>query len=121
MNQPTTARLLGSSAKTRGAAIRAQRRTQDDAQRVISQYADASQKPRERANIVPDAFDKLKVTFLGGLEGVGEKNMAFIESQNEAIVLDCGNNLRGDLPGINYSINDTAYLETIKHKIKAYV
>lgn len=115
-------KLTSGSAKTRGAAIRAQKRNQDDAHRVISQYSDASQKPHPtRANTITDAFDKLKITFLGGLEDVGEKNMAVIEYQNEAIVLDCGNSLGIDLPGVNYSINDTTYLETIKHKLKAYV
>lgn len=107
--------------KTRGAAIRAQKRNQDDAHRVVSQYADASQKQPKRANKIVDAQAKLKLTLLGGLDDVGEKNMAVIEYQNEAIILDCGNNLGVDLPGVNYEINDTAYLETIKHKIKAYV
>ena len=115
-------KLTSRATKTRGAAIRAQKRNQDDANKVISQYADANQKPREkRANTITDAFDKLRITFLGGLEDVGEKNMAVIEFQNEAIVLDCGINLSVDLPGINYSINDTAYLESIRHKLKAYV
>lgn len=122
-NKPgqTNGRQLKSTSKTRGAAIRAQRRNQDDAQRVVDQYANASQKASRRANVVADAFDKLKITFLGGLEDVGEKNMAVIEYQNDAIVLDCGNNLSIDLPGVNYEINDTAYLETIKHKLRAYV
>lgn len=111
-----------SSVKSRGAAIRAQKRTQDDAQKVISQYADASQKPQsKRTNLVGNSFDKLKVTFLGGLEDVGDKNMAVIEYQNEALILDCGNSLGIDLPGVNYTICDISYLETIKHKIKAYV
>jgi len=112
----------GSSAKTRGAAIRAQKRTHDDASKAVSLYADASQKPQpRRIDATKNAEGKLKITFLGGLEGVGEKNMAVIEYQNEAIILDCGMNLGIDLPGVNYSINDTAYLQTIKHKIKAYV
>lgn len=107
--------------RTRGAAIRAQKRNQDDARRVVSHYADASQKQPKRADKIVNAQNALKLTFLGGLEDVGEKNMAVIEYQNEAIILDCGNNLGVDLPGVNYEINDTAYLETIKHKIKAYV
>jgi ribonuclease J len=110
-----------SSAKTRGAAIRAQRRTQDDAQKVVQQYADASQKPKPRRLLNADLSDKLKITFLGGLEDVGEKNMAIIEYGNEALILDCGNSLGIDLPGVNYTVNDISYLETIKHKIKAYV
>lgn len=109
------------SSKTRGAAIRAQRRNQDDANKVIGQYADASHKTRSRANVVADEVEKLKVTFLGGLEDVGEKNMAVLEYGDEAIILDSGNHLGIDLPGVNYEINDTTYLETIKYKIKAYV
>ena len=108
-------------AVSRGAAIRAHKRNQEDANRVISQYSDANQKTRKRANIIKDEFDKLKVTILGGLEDVGEKNMTVIEYQNQAIILDCGNNLGVDLPGVNYEINDVSYLETIKTKIRAYV
>ena len=104
----------------RGAAMRAQKRNSDDAQKIVGQYTKQLTAPR-RANQIVDSFDKLKVTFLGGLEDVGEKNMAVIEYQNQAIVLDCGNNLSVDLPGVNYAINDTAYLESIKHKLKAYV
>ncbi|HEY4161359.1 MAG TPA: ribonuclease J [Candidatus Saccharimonadales bacterium] len=110
---------------SRGAAVRAQKRTQMDAQKLVNQYASAAMKqngdqPR-RANTITDDFDKLKITFLGGLEDVGEKNCAIIEYQNTAVILDCGNNLGIDLPGINYEIADPAYLETIRTKIKAYV
>ena len=122
MNEIHKPGAMKASAKTRGAALRAQRRNQDDAHRIMSKYANAGQNIRtKQANAIIDALDKLKVTFLGGLEDVGEKNMAVIEYRDEAIVLDCGNHLGIDLPGINYEINDTAYLETIKYKIKAYV
>lgn len=107
--------------KLRAAAIRAQRRNQDDAERAVNKHADAAAKQPQSTPNVASAKNKLKLTFLGGLEDVGEKNMAVIEYQNEAIILDCGNNLSVDLPGINYEINDTAYLETIRHKIKSYV
>ena len=109
MKQPTK--------QTRSAAIRARKRTADDAHRVMRKYA-----PQEALNRpVKASAGQLRLTFLGGLNEVGEKNMAVIEYQNEAIVLDCGNNLGIDLPGVNYEINDFTYLETIKHKIKAYV
>jgi ribonuclease J len=121
MNQNNKQGLRSSSVKTRNSANRAQKRNQDDANRVLQQYADASQKTLTRANQITNASNKLKVTFLGGLENVGEKNMAVIEFGNEALILDCGNSLGIDLPGVNYTINDTAYLETIRHKIKAYV
>jgi ribonuclease J len=109
------------SQKTRGAAIRAQRRNLEDANKVVNQYAAASAKAHKPASAITGQGQKLKLTFLGGLEGVGEKNMAVIEYGDAAIILDCGNNLSIDLPGINYEINDTAYLETIRYKIKAYV
>lgn len=119
MNQNNKLGLHGSSAKTRGAAIRAQRRNIDDANRVVDRHSRAQEL---LSNVfVKDAQNKLKITFLGGLDDVGEKNMAVIEYQDEAIVLDCGNNLGVDLPGVNYEVNDTAYLASIKHKIKAYV
>ena len=105
----------------RGAAIRAQRRNQDDAQRVMNSYGNASQNLLTPSSKIANADEKLKISFLGGLADVGEKNMTIIEFKDEAIILDCGNSLGVDLPGINYEINDTAYLETIKHKIKAYV
>lgn len=108
---------------SRSAAIRAQKRSLEDAQKMLESYTTASQKAetRPRANQIVDDFNKLKLTFLGGLEDVGEKNCAVIEYQNDAIILDCGNNLGVDLPGINYEIADPTYLEGIKHKIKGYV
>lgn len=108
---------------SRGAAIRAQKRNQEDAHKMLEQYATAAEKQQKgerRANTITDAFDKLKITFLGGLEEVGEKNMAIIEYQNDAVILDCGNSLGIDLPGVNYEVCDPTYLESIKHKIKAY-
>ena len=107
--------------KTRGAAIRAQKRNQDDANKAVGQHAAANKNTRNRANVITNAASKLKVTFLGGLEDVGEKNMAIFEYGDQAVILDCGNNLGVDLPGVNYEINDTTYLETIRHKIKAYL
>lgn len=112
-----------SSRVSRGAAIRAQKRNQEDAHKMLEQYSTAAEKQQKgerRANTITDDFEKLKITFLGGLEDVGEKNMAVIEYQNDAIILDCGNSLGIDLPGVNYEVCDPTYLESIKHKIRAY-
>ena len=108
---------------SRGAAIRAQRRNHEDANKALVQYTTAAEKtqPDARANVVTDNFEKLKISFLGGQEEIGEKNMQIIEWQNDAIILDCGNNLGIELPGVNYTIADTSYLESIKHKIRGYV
>ena len=112
----------------RGAAIRAQRRTQQDAQRIIKQYEmkngdegkESVSNQKRRANFI-DETPRLKVIPLGGNDSGGSKNMIVVEYQNDAIIMDCGNDLGVDLPGINYGICDTSYLETIRNKIKAYV
>ncbi|MGH7237984.1 MAG: MBL fold metallo-hydrolase, partial [Candidatus Saccharimonadales bacterium] len=108
---------------SKGQAVRAQRRTQADAQKIANQYAAAptgKDRPR-RANVIANDASKLKLTFLGGQEGIGEKNMQVLEWENDALIIDCGNNLGLDLPGINYSIADPTYLKTIKNKIRGYV
>lgn len=109
---------------SRGKALRAQKQAVSDANRIASQYLDAatkavSEKPR-RANVIDDS-PRLKITGLGGMDGGGSKNMIVVEYQNDAIVLDCGNDLGVDLPGINYGIADTTYLDQIKNKIKGFV
>lgn len=109
---------------SRGAAIRAQRRNHEDAQRVISQYLDAPVVPEEqprRANVVDNGTPKLKIIGLGGMDGGGSKNMMLVEYMNDAVVIDAGNDLGVDLPGINYGICDVSYLESIKHKLRGYV
>jgi ribonuclease J len=115
---------------SRGAALRAQKMAVQDANRVASQYLDAatkqterSQKPTPRtgrANVIDDS-PRLKVIGLGGLDGAGSKNMILVEYQNDAIVIDCGHDLGVDLPGINYAIADTTYLDQIKSKLKGFV
>lgn len=110
----------------RSAALRAQKRVSADAQKIANQYSAAPiAKPtkgeKRRANLIAETADKLKITFLGGQEEVGEKNMQVVEWGNDALVIDCGNNLGVDLPGVNYSIADPSYLDSIKHKLKGYV
>jgi len=123
--RPNQQRSSGSS--SRGEAIRAQRRALDLAHRIANEYADASggtavkSNEPKRANVIVDEFEKLKLIPLGGLNDVGEKNMYVIEYKNDALILDCGNDLSVDLPGVNYAVNDPTYLESIKHKIRGYV
>jgi ribonuclease J len=114
---------------SRGAAIRAQKRSAEDAHRIASQYLDAQSngnggqnggEQRPRANFIDDS-PRLKVIGLGGMDGGGSKNTILVEYKNDAIIMDCGNELGIDLPGINYGIADTTYLESIKHKLKGYL
>jgi ribonuclease J len=109
---------------SRGAAMRAQKRTIDDATRQINNVLQAPKSiengDRPRANFIDDR-PVLKVVGLGGMDSGGSKNMMLVEYMNDAIIIDCGNDLGVDLPGINYGICDTTYLESIRHKISAYV
>lgn len=122
-NQSKTGINGSSRSVSRGAAIRAQKRTVADANRIASQYLDASsqaaQRPR-RANVIDDR-PRLKIIGLGGMDGGGSKNMMVVEYKNDALVIDCGNDLGVDLPGINYGIADTTYLDQIKPKLKGFV
>jgi ribonuclease J len=121
-NQPKPA-IFGSLTTSRGQAVRAQRRSQADAQRIANQYqtaeASTNNKPA-RANVIDDS-PRLKIIGLGGMDGGGSKNMILVEYINDAVIIDCGNDLSVDLPGINYGIVDTAYIEQIKHKLRAYI
>jgi ribonuclease J len=115
---------------SRGAAIRAQRRTADDAHRIASQYLDAqssnngqnsdADKKRPRANFIDDS-PTLKIVGLGGMDGGGSKNTILVEYKNDVVIMDAGSDLGVDLPGINYGIADMAYLESVKHKLKGYI
>lgn len=108
------------SGVSRGAAVRAQKRSQMDAQRIANQYMPAATDEKRRANFIDDS-PRLKIIGLGGMDGGGSKNMMLVEYMNDAVILDCGNDLGVDLPGINYGIADTTYLESIKHKLRAYI
>lgn len=113
--------LGGNLTVSRGQAVRAQKRTQMDAQRIANQYQTANAQPeRGRANVIDDT-PVLKVIGLGGMDGGGSKNMILVEYGDDAIIMDCGNDLGVDLPGINYGIADTVYLEQIRHKLRGYV
>lgn len=108
------------SGVSRGAAVRAQKRSQMDAQRIANQFTPAQPVKKGRANVIDDS-PRLKIIGLGGMDGGGSKNTILIEYMNDAVIIDCGNDLGVDLPGINYGIADMTYLESIKHKLRAYV
>lgn len=109
---------------SRGAALRAQKQAVQDANRIANQYSDASAMqdgaPKRRANFIDDS-PRLKIIGLGGFDGGGSKNMLVVEYGNDALVIDCGNDLGVDLPGINYGIADTTYLDQIKNKLRGFV
>ena len=76
---------------------------------------------KKKAKVMPIVENTLRIIPLGGQDGIGEKNMIVVEYGNDALILDAGFELGIDLPGINYAIPVTEYLETIRHKIRGYV
>ena len=113
---------LKGSGTSRSQAIRTQRRTNQLADRAIDNVKVVS-KDSKRPRLKPDIFerDQLRVIFLGGQAGIGEKNMTVVEYDQDAVVVDCGFELGLDLPGVNYSMPDVTYLDSIKDKLKGYV
>lgn len=111
---------------SRSHAVRAQRRSHADAQRIANQYVPAAadvkgdKKNAGRANVIDDS-PRLKIIGLGGMDEGGAKNMILVEYKDDAVIMDCGVDLGVDLPGINYGIADTAYVESIRHKLRAYL
>ncbi|MCA9324785.1 ribonuclease J [Candidatus Saccharibacteria bacterium] len=120
-NKPADKPLqMNGSSVSRGAAVRAQKRSQMDAQRIANQFTPAQPVKQRRANVIDDS-PRLKIIGLGGMDGGGSKNTILVEYMNDAVIIDAGNDLSVDLPGINYGIADTTYLESIKHKLRAYI
>ena len=74
-----------------------------------------------KSKLLPSTENTLRITPLGGQNGIGEKNMIVLEYGDDALVLDCGFELGIGLPGINYAIPATDYLATIQHKLRGYV
>ncbi|PLX70628.1 MAG: RNase J family beta-CASP ribonuclease [Denitrovibrio sp.] len=58
------------------------------------------------------------ISFLGGVGEIG-MNMYVYETDNSAIIIDCGVMFAdNNFPGIDYVIPDFEYLDRIKHKLK---
>ena len=69
----------------------------------------------------PINSEKLRVIVLGGLEEVG-RNMTLLEYNKEIIIIDMGLQFpEEDMPGIDYIIPNTAYLEGKENWIKAVI
>src|SRR6185503_18673145 len=80
------------SGVSRGAAVRAQKRSQMDAQKIANQYVPAmvpENAQRQRANVIDDS-PRLRIIGLGGMDGGGSKNTMLVEYGNDAVVIDCG-------------------------------
>lgn len=106
----------------RGEAVRAGRRNFETADKAVDRWNVFEKHHEHAVSSIPRLEpERLRITILGGLEGIGEKNMSVIEYGNDAIIVDCGFDLSVDLPGVNFAIPATNYLDSIKDKIRAYV
>lgn len=64
----------------------------------------------------------MRVIPLGGSGETGDKNMLVFEYNNDIIVVDAGIKFPGpDMPGVDYIICDTTYLEENRERVKAFV
>lgn len=64
----------------------------------------------------------LRIIPLGGSKEIGEKNMLVFEYDNDIIIVDAGIQFPdASMPGIDYVICDTTYLEENKERIRAFV
>ncbi|HRV76267.1 MAG TPA: MBL fold metallo-hydrolase, partial [Candidatus Saccharimonadales bacterium] len=117
-NRPATSGPLKSS---RSRAIQASRRSQDDANKAITNFNVVEGKLKNDS-AGPIKKDTLRILFLGGMNGIGTHNFTVIEYNDDAIVIDCGMDLTlGALPGVNFGVSDIDYLLKIKNKVRGYV
>lgn len=64
----------------------------------------------------------MRIIPLGGSNGIGEKNMIVFEYNNDIIIIDAGIQFPdADMPGIDYIICDTTYLEENRDRVRAFV
>lgn len=114
--------IKGGSQSSMNRALQTQKRSNKLVDQVINKAKIADKQPSLRGKSL-NLFgqDQLKIIFLGGQDSIGAKNMVVVEYDKDAIVLDCGNELGLDLPGVNYAVCDVSYLEEIKTKLRGYV
>jgi len=105
----------------RGQAIRQSQFTRQNADKAVDQY-DVVQSGDQQKQVKPLTSNNiLRWVALGGQDDIGARNMQVLEYGDTALIIDCGFDLGLELPGVNFAIPDTTYLDQIKHKIKGYV
>jgi ribonuclease J len=78
---------------------------------------------RKEKNVLPPLKDgDIRIINFGGVEEVG-RNMSMVEYKDEIIVIDAGFQFESedDVPGVDYMLPNTKYLEENKDKIKCVI
>jgi len=79
-------------------------------------------KPTEGTIISRGHGEKLRIIPLGGSGEVGDKNMLVFEYDRDILVVDAGVKFpTPDMPGIDYVVCDTTYLEENRDRIRAFI
>lgn len=79
-------------------------------------------KTEELPPIVWTNDNTLRIIPLGGSAEIGEKNMYVYEYNNDIVVVDAGLQFAdASMPGVDFVVCDTTYLEQRKNKIRAFV
>lgn len=111
--QPNRGNRRPGSAPTRSARNRNMRRAAKARPMV---------KPLEGTIISKGHGEKLRIIPLGGSGETGDKNMLVFEYDRDIIVVDAGVKFpTPDMPGIDYVVCDTTYLEENRDRIRAFV
>lgn len=85
-------------------------------------FTGTADQPKASSVISHGRDNTLRIIPLGGSGEIGDKNMIVYEYNDDIIVIDAGIKFPdADMPGIDYVICDTTYLEENKQKIRAFV
>src|SRR3989344_5383398 len=79
--------------------------------------------PKGESRVIARAANNtLRIIPLGGSGETGDKNMLVYEYNNDILIIDAGIKFPdSDMPGIDYVICDTTYLEQNKDRIRAFI
>lgn len=109
------------TAQAQGTKSRPPRRN-DHRNRKRQVRAHAVVKPLEGTVISRGHGEKLRIIPLGGSGETGDKNMLVFEYDRDILIIDAGVKFpTPDMPGIDYVVCDTTYLEENRDRIRAFL
>lgn len=115
-NRPTDSRR-GNSSRNSGSRFSKNRQPNKSGEKYYGK------EPEVAARVIARAPNNtLRIIPLGGSGETGDKNMLVYEFNNDILIIDAGIKFPdADMPGIDYVICDTTYLEQNKDRIRAFI